>query len=415
MNASIEARATRNLITFFTSKMLSSLGFTVFSFGISLYILSMTGSALSFATNMVFNVLPRAMAAPFAGYVADRFPKKRIVVLSMAGITLSVVVLIIYTYAFGMSVAAIYTITAIFSTIGAFNGVAFSSAIPSLVGKDCIQKALSFNQISYSIGGIGGPVIGGMLYGFVSMEVFLIAMASAYFVALILEASMDFTLFEEKKSTKKEKMLESMKQGMSYLKGKPIIKSLLWMNVWINFFSSAISVGLVFVLVQTLSMPSQNVGFIQAAGAIGMLIASVYLSVRSNMENPVPFIRRASTMVCLFLASLSLPLFFEMSMQNAVIIYICIMFCLSAMNICTNTPIGVFIQRSVEDRYRGRVFGLIETVSVGTGPIGALIFGALFDFIDARIIFISVAIILATLLWYYLGKVTKYQALEEAK
>lgn len=83
-------KAQRNLYTFLVSKMLTSLGFGVFNFGISLYILSATGSALSFATNIMFNVLPRALAAPLAGYVADRFPKKRIVVMSMAGITLSV-------------------------------------------------------------------------------------------------------------------------------------------------------------------------------------------------------------------------------------------------------------------------------------------------------------------------------------
>lgn len=78
MDFQIERRATRNLITFFISKMLTSLGFTVFSFGISLYILSITGSALSFATNIVFNVVPRALAAPFAGYVAIVFRKNEL-------------------------------------------------------------------------------------------------------------------------------------------------------------------------------------------------------------------------------------------------------------------------------------------------------------------------------------------------
>lgn len=408
MNATIEARATRNLITFFISKMLTSLGFTVFSFGISLYILSVTGSALSFAVNMVFNVLPRAIAAPFAGYVADRFPKKTIVILSMTGITLSIVALTIYTWYAGMSVVAIYAITTVFSTIGAFNGVAFSSAIPSLVGKHRLQKALSFNQISYSIGGIGGPVVGGMLYGFVSMEVFLISMAVAYFIALILEASMDFNLFAEKKVKKKEKMLESMKKGVHYLKNEPLIRSLLWMNVWLNFFSSAISVGLVFVLVQTLELPSTNIGFIQAAGAVGMLIASIYLSLRRNLQNPVAFIKRSAMLVCIFMMTLSVPLIVNMSQGMTFVYYLCVMFLLSTANICTNTPIGILIQHSVDDQYRGRVFGIIETVSIGMGPIGSLIFGILFDVIAAPIIFSSVAIILAILLLFYLSKVRKF-------
>lgn len=403
MDAKIEARATRNLITFFLSKMLTSLGFTVYSFGISLYILSLTGSALSFAINIVFNVLPRAIAAPFAGYVADRYPKKRIVLFSMAGITLSVVALIIYTYLFGMSVSAIYTVTAIFSTIGAFNGVAFSSSIPNLVGKHRLQKALSFNQISYSIGGIGGPVIGGMLYGFVSMEVFLISMAVAYFIAFILEATLDFELFAENISRKKESMAESMKEGLRYLKTKPLVQSLLWMTLWMNFLSSAISVGLIFILVEKFTMPSSNVGFIQAAGAVGMLLASIYLSLKNELDRPIPFIKRSILIVSLCIAMLSIPLFLKLSTEVAYFYYIGAMFILSAATICTNTPIGVLIQRSVEDAYRGRVFGLIETVAVGTGPIGALLFGAMFDWIDAKIIFISIAGILALMALYQLS------------
>lgn len=403
----IETKANRNLMTFFISKLLTSLGFTIFSFGISLYILELTGSALSFATNIVFNVVPRAISAPFAGYVADRFSKKKIVILSMSGITLSLVSLIGYTYMYGMSVSAIYLITAIFSSIGAFNGIAFSSSIPNLVGKNRIQKAMSFNQISYSIGGIGGPIIGGMLYGFVSMEVFLITMTSAYFIALILESSMDFRLFESPIKVKKEGIRESMSEGIKYLQTKPYVKSLLWMNLAMNFFTSASSIGVVFILVQKLEITSNYVGIIQACGAVGMLIASVYLSLKRQMDDAIPFIKKASFGVCFFMATLSGPLFFDFSELTVLLYYCAILFCLSAMNICTNTPIGVMIQKHVDDEYRGRVFGIIETISIGSGPIGALLFGALFDYMDARVILIVVAILLASLLFYFISAIQR--------
>ena len=55
--------------------MIAMLGANVMAFGISLYILAMTGSAMSFATNMICSVLPRALVAPLAGYVADNFSK----------------------------------------------------------------------------------------------------------------------------------------------------------------------------------------------------------------------------------------------------------------------------------------------------------------------------------------------------
>ncbi len=395
-------KAQRNLYTFLVSKMLTSLGFGVFNFGISLYILSATGSALSFATNIMFNVLPRALAAPLAGYVADRFPKKRIVVLSMTGITLSVAALIVYTIVFGMSVPAVYTITAIFSIIGAFNGVAFSSSIPNLVGKERLQKALSYNQVSYSIGGIGGPAIGGMMFGFVSIKVFLFSMMIAYFIALCLEATMDFSLFEVTVKKKKESVSQSMKEGLQYLRTKPLVQTLLMTTLWINFFSAAVSVGLVFVLVQKLSIPSSQVGFIEGAGAIGMLLASIYLSVHNELKNPLAFVKRSAFSMSGIVACITVPLFLGFNGNHTFIFYMAIMFLFSALSVGTITPMGVVIQRSIEDEYRGRVFGIIETLSVGMGPIGSLIFGALFDAVDAKVIFLCAGLILLALITWLL-------------
>ncbi|WP_102693628.1 MFS transporter [Rummeliibacillus pycnus] len=387
-------RATRNLYTFLVSKMLTSLGFGVFNFGISLYILSVTGSALSFATNILFNVLPRALAAPLAGYVADRFPKKRIVVASMAGITLSVAVLIIYTIMFGISVPAIYTITVIFSTIGAFNGVAFSSSLPNLVGKQRLQKAMSFNQVSYSIGSIGGPAIGGMMFGFVSMKVFLISMMVAYFIALCLEATMDFSLYETKIEKKRESVLKSMKEGLRYLNKKPLVKTLLLTTLWMNFFFSAVSVGLVFVLVQKIGIPSTQVGFIEGSGAIGMLVASLYLSSRSDLRSPLHFAKNSAFTMCIVVASITLPLFLAVNSTYTFIFYMFLMIMFSALGVFANTPTGVVIQNAIDDEYRGRVFGIIETLSVGMGPIGSVIFGALFDVVDAKVIFLCTSLLL---------------------
>lgn len=387
-------RATRNLYTFLVSKMLTSVGFGVFNFGISLYILSVTGSALSFATNIVFNVLPRALAAPFAGYVADRFSKKRVVVASMAGITLSVAILIVYTFMFGFSVPAIYTITAIFSTIGAFNGVSFSSSLPNLVGKKRLQKAMSYNQVSYSVGSIGGPAIGGMMFGFVSMKVFLFVMMIAYFIALCLEASMDFSLYETKTEVKRKSIFTSLKEGVHYLSTKPLVKTLLMTTLWMNFFFSAVSVGLVFVLVQKLGIPSNQVGIIEGSGAVGMLVASLFLSSRSDLRSPLHFAKKSAFTMCLIVSSITIPLFLSLSSAYTFVFYMLLMILFSALGVFANTPIGVVIQNAIDDEHRGRVFGIIETLSVGMGPIGSVIFGALFDVIDAKLIFICTSLLL---------------------
>ncbi|WP_274517299.1 MFS transporter [Lysinibacillus boronitolerans] len=199
-------KATYHLWTFTASKMIAMLGANVMAFGFSLYILAMTGSAMSFATNMICSVLPRALVAPLAGYVADNFSKKRTILLAQAGTILTVGGLLLYTETVGMSVYAIYIAT-VFNTIcSAFSGVTFSSAIATLVNPERLQRAMSFNQMSMSVAAIGGPVIGGMMYGFFNMDVFLMVNMVAYAIAFCLEATMDFNLYSTRgEDTKKRK------------------------------------------------------------------------------------------------------------------------------------------------------------------------------------------------------------------
>src|SRR5690606_33848058 len=137
----------------------------------------------------------RTIAAPFAGYAADRWPKKTIVLTAQGAIVLSVGGLLAVSMTYGLSLPAIYATTAVISLAASFSGVAFSAAITGLVDEARIQKAMSLNQMSISTAAIGAPAVGGLLYGTVSMNLFLILFMAAEAVALLLEATMNFRLF----------------------------------------------------------------------------------------------------------------------------------------------------------------------------------------------------------------------------
>lgn len=71
-----------NLWAYTVSELVSGLGNGIYTFGISLYILAATGSAISFALNLMLSALPRAILAPLAGYLVDRYSRKAIVLVS---------------------------------------------------------------------------------------------------------------------------------------------------------------------------------------------------------------------------------------------------------------------------------------------------------------------------------------------
>ena len=74
------------------------------------------------------------------------------------------------------------------------------------------------NQMSISFAAIASPAVGGLLYGSVTMPVFLIMYMTASTTAVLLESTMNFKLFAKRKEVvegePKESMLQSMKAGL---------------------------------------------------------------------------------------------------------------------------------------------------------------------------------------------------------
>lgn len=70
----------RNFLLFITGKGVSVLGASIYNFAISLYVLNLTGSALSFATNLLLGILPIVVFSPVAGVIVDRFDKKSLII-----------------------------------------------------------------------------------------------------------------------------------------------------------------------------------------------------------------------------------------------------------------------------------------------------------------------------------------------
>lgn len=396
-------KATQHLWTFTVSKMISTFGASVYTFAISFYILQLTGSASSFAINLIVSILPRALLAPFAGFAADRYNRKVIVILAQLAMVGTILALLIVILTSGLSLIAIYCVTALLAIASTFSGVTFSSSISSLVDEPRIQKAMSLNQMSISFAAIASPAVGGLLYGVVSIETFLFVFMLASILAVILEATMNFNLYSKRTEIaddEKEKMWANMKAGMVYVRTQPILMSLMIIALAINFIFGAFQVGYSYVLIEELKLTAQHFGFTEAAFAAGMLITSIYLSTRKDFKFPLLISKRGIMLIGVMMGSVSIPLLISLSYTQTLWFYIGLMFIQGIMVIFTNTPMQVYFQKTIDDNYKGRVFALLETFAIALIPLGMVLFGFLFDAFPAEPIFlISAVVLIGTVLY----------------
>ncbi|KIO64030.1 MFS transporter [Caldifermentibacillus hisashii] len=398
-------RGTYHLWTFMTSKLISTFGANVYSFAISFYILQLTGSATNFALNLICSILPRTIAAPFAGYVADNFSRKRTIILAQAASVLAIAGLLTVSLMNGLSLTAIYITTCLLSLTSTFSGITFTSSISGLVDENRIQKAMSLNQMSISLASIVAPALGGVLYGAVSIPVFLIIYLIASLVALILDSTMDFQLFAKRSHVpvagqEKEKLWVSMKEGFAYLKTKPVIQTIIFIALFINFFFGSFQVGYSFVLIEKLGMKSEHFGILEGAFAVGMLLLSVYLTIRKEIKYPLITAKYGIIGLALVIGGIAVPLLVPFSYQAMFVFYLILMLAIGSFLTIINTPIGVMMQKSVDDDFKGRVISILETMAQVLMPLGTVIYGFLYDWVAAEwVLFISAGIIIGIALF----------------
>ncbi|MBE1555156.1 MFS transporter [Sporosarcina limicola] len=391
-------KATYHLWTFTISKLISSFGAQVYAFAVSFYILQLTGSATSFATNLICSILPRTIMAPFAGYAADNYSRKTIVITAQIATTLAIGGLLIVSLTSGLSLIAIYVTTVVISITSTFSGVTFSSSVTGLVDEGRIQKAMSLNQMSISFAAIGSPAVAGLLYGTVSMPTFLIMYMTASIIGVFLESTMNFKLFAKRKEAiagePKESMLQSMKAGLAYLKLQPTIMAIIWISLFINFLFGAFMVGHSFILIEKMKMASEHFGFIEGASAVGMLLMSIYLSMRKEVKFPLLVAKRGVIGMALIMGGIALPLIIHMSYYGMFAYYATLMFGFGLTVIIVNTPLQVMMQKMIDDDYKGRVFSILETMAMALTPLGVVIYGFLYDIFPAEWILIVSSLLL---------------------
>ena len=392
--------ATRNIILMMIGKMTSLLGAGIYTFAMGLYVLKTTGSGVGFATTLICGSIPRVVCGPIAGAIADRVNRRWLIIGMDLLSSLTMITMFILSSIFGPSLLFIYISAALLSICASFYSVSFTSSIPNLVDVERIQKASALNQTADSLSRILAPIIGGIIFGVLSITSFFLLNGITFFLAVIVQLFIVFDLYKKEVEQDKTHFLTSIKEGFLYVKQQHEIYGLMKIALWVNFFSSALFVALPYIIVQNLHLTSKQLGAVEGTLAVGMLIGAIVLSVRKETNNPF-----RSIYVGLFVfASLSLctvfPLIITFPKIASFIYYIVFMLLSGVSMMVVNIPMQVHIQKTTDPGYLGRVFGLLETIATAIAPLGMILFGFLLDMLPTStvMLMIGVGLLLVVLL-----------------
>ena len=136
---------------------------------LSLLILSITDSSAAHLMLLwVFNNLPRPFVSNFAGYLADRFSRHRVIFLvQFINLTSSAVLLAVMVYSLdSLETWHIFLVAFVQGSTRAVEDPSRRTGIFDIVGRDRLVSAMSLDVIAQNVGKMVGPVIGGLLLEF---------------------------------------------------------------------------------------------------------------------------------------------------------------------------------------------------------------------------------------------------------
>lgn len=388
MDKKMNGRVKSNLMLYLAGILVSRLGTLTYAFAVSLYILKIGGTAAQLSLNLFLSMTARVVLSPIAGSIVDRWDRKRIVVFAdlISGVFLMGIFFIVTETSFTLPL--IYLSTLVLSVLNTFFGVAFNAAIPNFVDGENVARANSIAATADSISGILGPVLGGFMFALVDIKMFILVNAISFIISGVSEQFIDFTVNPSKSSVSgKLDFREDFRVSVAYLKKNKYIMNLALTALIINFFAASLSVINPIVIINHIGHSSKTYGVIDAAFGIGVLLVSMFLSIRPQKKNGADIVANGIVVLGFLFFLYTIPVMLKDInwFINAAMIF-AVAFSFGAIIIAVNIPLNSGFLRLLDDDVRGKMIGILGAVAGGIAPLGTVLTGVLIDHVSPIII-----------------------------
>jgi MFS family permease len=364
----------RNYRLFLAGQVVSTIGTWMQSVALPWLALQLTHNGFLVGLAIATLFLPVLIGSPFGGVIADRYPKRRVLLLTQMSFMVPPFALFVVTATghaqyWMVIVAAIAT-----GTINALDVPARQSFQVEMVGKADLMNAIALNSSVFNASAVIGPSIAGVLIAAVGLPVCFLINSVSYLAAIAALASM--RKLPAVMGPREELPLGTrLAEGAAYARHQPVVGMLLIaVGVFSLFAMNRLTLMPLFAD-QVLHVGARGFGFLLASMGLGSLTGALTLAFFPRLGiDP----RRQLWMAAIWVAALlefSLSRVFAMSLVTLFVAGYCqISFVAAANNrIQTITP----------DHLRGRVMGLYAQALIGVGPVGATQAGALSSLLGA--------------------------------
>jgi MFS family permease len=362
----------RNFRLYASGAIVSNVGTWMMRVAQDWLVLELTGSgtALGIVTGLQF--LPALLLSPYAGLIADRFPKRRVLALTQLGLSLVSLALGLLAVTHVATVWHVFALAFLFGVGTAFDAPTRQSFVVEMVGRDDLPNAVGLNSASFNAARLIGPGLAGLLIHWFGTGPVIIVNGLTYSAVLLsLWRMRPHELYSPTPAGRDKGMI---RDGMRYLWRRPEL-----MMVLVTLFFAG-TFGLNFQLTSAMMATAEfhkgagEYGILGSILAIGSLAGALLAArrVRTRQRLVVGAALAFGTMV--IIAGL-MPTYLSFAIVLPLVGF-------SALTLLTAG--NATMQLSIPPSLRGRVMALYMTVLMGGTPIGSPFIGWIGQTFGAR-------------------------------
>ncbi len=368
MRSTFAALRVRNYRLYASGSLVSNVGTWMQRVAQDWLVLALTGSAGALGITTGLQFLPLLLFSPFAGVIADRYPKRQVLAVTQLALVATAGTLGLLAVTGLVTAWHVYILAFVFGAAAAFDTPARQAFVNEMVGPDQLANAVGLNSASFNLGRMIGPAVAGLLIAWLGSGVtatgWVILLNAASYLAVIISLAR-MAVGELTQPTPVPRARGQLRDGLRYVQSRPDIMLVLAVVFCAGTFGLNFQMTTALMATQVYGKGAGEYGILGSILAIGSLTGSLLAARRAQTRQRLVIVAAIAFGASEMVAG-TMPTY----LSFAVLLPLCGFTALTMI-----TAANSFVQMSVAPQMRGRVMALYMAIFMGGTPAGAPLLG----------------------------------------
>jgi MFS family permease len=340
-------------------------------------VLQLTGNGAAIGITTGLQFLPILLLSPYAGLVADRFPKRRLLQVTQVMMAVPSLLLGLLALTGVAEPWHVYLLAFVFGIGTAFDGPARQAFVNEIVGPDNLPNAIGLNSASFNLARIVGPGAAGLMVaalggGVPATGAVIVINAVSYGAVIVALQRMRVSELHTPEYAGRQKHM--IRDGIRYVRERPDLMLIMTIVFFAGTFGFNFQMTSALMATSVFHKGAGEYGILGTTMAVGSLTGALLAARRGRPRHRLVVGAAVAFGVAEVLAGLA-PSYLVFLLSTPVIG----VFAITMANAANAT-----VQMSVSPAMRGRVMALYMMIFMGGTPLGAPIVGWVGDVFGAR-------------------------------